>query len=223
MNETFRQPLLRRLEILKYLQGGEKHIGQIVTDLLGNRNDSIDTRTIRKDLEVLRKGMDVLGTTVKIEESRKGHAKLYYESTVHPVFLALNLTELFALLQLLEKNAEDRVIGPELQAIFDKVYGQTTEYARGIIDSKLQKKHLLKKVQNRLDEENFHDNIMYWIKSGRPVFITYKTQKGEEIKRKCRVINYDQGIMTFENLEKKIVVKRPFESITIHWNEVEYQ
>ena len=89
-------PLNRRLNILKMLHGKELRTAEI-TEAYG-----VDDRTIRTDLETLRDGLEVMGTTVKIVEQRSGHSNLSYKSTVHPIFLALNLSEVFALLKALE-------------------------------------------------------------------------------------------------------------------------
>jgi len=225
MSKNFRQPLIRRVKILKYLQGEKKHIDDVAQHFRFGNADAVDTRTIRKDLEALRDGLEIFDTKIKISESRDGRANLYYESTVHPIFLALNTSELFALLLLLEERTEDLATGQEYQAIFDKIYGQTTDYARSIIDTKLKNPHQLHAVHNRLDEDSFHDNILYWLKSGRQILITYKTKKGEEITRNCRIVSYsfERGEVTFENLDKNIKVKRLFKNITIHGDEATYK
>lgn len=90
------EPFERRVEILKLLQGKEMRTSEIA------ENFGVDERTIRTDMQALRDGIDILGIKIKIESKHPGKQKHYYKSTVHPILLALNLSELFALLKLLE-------------------------------------------------------------------------------------------------------------------------
>ncbi|NLO90346.1 MAG: HTH domain-containing protein [Clostridia bacterium] len=107
------EPFERRIEILKLLQGREMRTGEIAEYF------DVDERTIRSDIKALRDGMDILG--IKIESKHQGSQKHYYKSTVHPILLALNLSELYALLKLLE-NAMLKRKGEIYKHIFQQVY-----------------------------------------------------------------------------------------------------
>jgi predicted DNA-binding transcriptional regulator YafY len=91
------EPFERRIEIIKLLHGRKMRTGELAEHF-------VDDRTIRADIDSLRMGMDVLGVKIKIESKHEGSQKHYYISTVHPIMLALNLSELLALLKLLENS-----------------------------------------------------------------------------------------------------------------------
>ncbi|NLC27025.1 MAG: HTH domain-containing protein, partial [Fastidiosipila sp.] len=77
----------RKIEILKLLHGKEMRTGEIAEHF------SLDERTIRTDINKLREGTQILGTTFKIESKHEGSQKHFYKSTVHPILLGLNLSE----------------------------------------------------------------------------------------------------------------------------------
>ena len=82
-------PFERQLEIAKYL-----HTPHRLEEI--KKQFSIDERTVRSDIAALRDGIEVLGTHIQIEEETKGRKK-YYKSSLNPVFLPLNLTQVYAL------------------------------------------------------------------------------------------------------------------------------
>ena len=136
------ESLERRLEILKLLQDKELRTSEIATHF------NVDERTIRKDISALREGMNVFGVKIKIESKHyDGNPKHYYKSTVHPIMMALNLSELFALLKLLE-DARKQCTGEVYTHIFNIVYNQITDYAEKMIADKLKDKYEKSDVKN---------------------------------------------------------------------------
>ena len=91
-------PLERQIEIAKYL-----HIPRSNEDI--EKEFDISEETRKKDLQALRNGIEFMGATIKIEEERKGRKK-FYRSTMHPVFLPLNLTEVYALTSYLPRQLD---------------------------------------------------------------------------------------------------------------------
>ncbi|MGI5927906.1 MAG: hypothetical protein ACOX8A_12160 [Thermacetogeniaceae bacterium] len=227
MPDTHRNPLLRRLEILKLLQGRSMRTAEIAAHFRDKDSEVGDdeTRTIRRDLEALRDGINVLGTTVKITENRKGHSQLSYKSTVHPFFLALNLTELFALLKLLEDASSDPDphISKTYRHLFKSIYSQLTDYAKEIIQPKLKHEHESIAVSNRLDENYYKDNILYLWKSGTIVEITYSSVDGKRITSQCRVEGYKNGEVAFADAETGERITRTLDEILIDWGTIKYR
>jgi hypothetical protein len=173
-NEKYqRKPLFRQIEIVKLLQGRKMRTSEIAEHFRPGCDDSF-IRAIQHDLEALRDGVDVFGFTMRIEESTESHSTKYYKSTVHPIFLGLNLTELFALLNLLEDHSDEQTY----RAIFDSVYSQITDYAVSQLSPKLKDKHTREQgaARNNLDEDRFQSNFLYLWKSGSAVSITYETK-----------------------------------------------
>lgn len=215
-----RKPLIREIEILKLLHGKKMTTAEIAEYFKPGCDQSF-IRTIQRDLVALRDGINVFGTTIRIEETTEGHSLKSYQSTVHPVFLALNLTELTALLKLLEEHADDRVYG----GILDSIYNQLTDYAEGRVTPFLGRRHVRGTATvNRLDQEYVH-TIHYLLKSQTEVDITYSTQDGDRITRKCLVQRYDdQGqALVFHNIQANCTVERPLAEIEIDWRQVVYR
>ncbi len=220
-SNTTRNPLFRRLEILKLLHGRSMRTAEIAEHFKPGCDDSF-IRTIQGDMAALRNGIDVFGTKVKVEDVIESHSIRSYKSTVHPFFLALNLTELFALLKLLEGASADPVVGASYKNIFDCIYSQITDYARNKIDPE-QKHQVIDVVENRLDEDSFKKNLHYLLKGRAAVQIMYTTNSGARINSRCRICDYNNGIVTFFNKEKGEKVKRPYREIIIDWDGIVYK
>lgn len=116
-------PFERQLEIAKYLFTTSKTPAEI------GEYFHIDGRTVRADLQQLEEGIEVLGATIRIERKIKGR-KTYYKTTVHPIFLPLNLTEVYAMTAYL-----DKMIGKEdpnakiIRDISERIKLQLSKYA----------------------------------------------------------------------------------------------
>lgn len=90
----YNHPMERQLEMAKFL-----HEPRTARDI-DNKFD-IDARTRRNDLQALEDGVEILGSTVRIYKEKVGR-KYYYKATMHPIFLALNLTEVNAITNVTE-------------------------------------------------------------------------------------------------------------------------
>ena len=114
--------LERRLEIAKYLH--EPHTPREIQE-----HFDISVETQKKDLKALRDGLEAFGTTIELEEMRVGR-KRYYKATVHPIFLALNLTEVYAMTEYLQKRV--RPGDPNslvVKTVIDRIKAQLSDYA----------------------------------------------------------------------------------------------
>ncbi|MGI6570034.1 MAG: HTH domain-containing protein [Caldicoprobacterales bacterium] len=211
--------LKRRIEILKLLQGKEMRTGEIA-EYFG-----VQERTIRSDIQSLRDGMDILGTKIKIESKHDGNQKQYYKSTVHPIILALNSSELFALLKLLESAAlENR--GDVYNHIFNVVYSQITDYAVKLIADKLQKKHSKTDIVNQLEEEAFEKykdyKLVYWEKSGRFIKISYLSEEGLLVDEEVKLIDIQGNkILVQDNHGNERLIS--YDEVVIDWSSVDYK
>ena len=90
-------------------------------------------RTIREYMRELRPAVDdelnarVLGQIVRMDTSRGTNVP---ESTTHPLFLPLNMLELYTLIDVLVKHVNDEVEGRIVRSILKNVLDQTTGYAQ---------------------------------------------------------------------------------------------
>lgn len=115
-------PLERQIEIAKYL-----HKPRSNEDI--EREFDISEETRKKDLQALRNGIEFMGATIKIEEERIGRKK-YYRSTMHPIFLPLNLTEVYALTSYLPQQLERTSANKEvIDNLARRIKTQLSDYA----------------------------------------------------------------------------------------------
>ncbi|MDR2674407.1 MAG: HTH domain-containing protein [Opitutaceae bacterium] len=196
--------LQRLIEIVKLLQDPEQKQS---LDTLAQKLH-VTRRTIERDMEALRTGIEILGTFVEMQTS--GHGKRFCKSSIHPLVLMLNLTEIFTLLKLLddryeafpERNGEREMVGVIYQTLFDGIYGQLTEYARKIAGSHLNLANTYAKRKagpaHYRDEQEAvknrqSDMLHYLFKSRTPVTIRWTDRDGSHEEHKARLIKIGGG------------------------------
>ena len=168
--------LLRRLELLKELQGRKMRTPEIAEMF------DVDERTIREDLKALKTGMTHLGVRITLDSKSQGGREHSFKSTVHPVFLALNLTEVLALLNLLEDASDRELTGTIYNRLYRAVYFQLTQYAKDRLKGKLAKEYETDSMTNLLEEyaveTSWQHHLQYLIKSGRNVPVEFTGEDG---------------------------------------------
>ena len=166
-------PFERQLEIAKYL-----HTPRAADEI--SKHFDIDDRTRRDDLQALEEGITVLGSTIRIQKEKKGR-KYYYRTTMHPIFLPLNLTEVYALTVYLERAIKyNDVNSGIIRNISARVKSQLSDYAF----DKLFPDESNKRTDNSyIDDEKLarqRDGIvMYLMKSGQPCRFFWKEEEHE--------------------------------------------
>ena len=164
-------PFERQLEIAKYL-----HTERTTSEIQEHFN--IDARTVRSDLQELEEGITIMGTTVQISKDKRGRS-YYYRTTLHPVFLPLNLTEVYALTVYLNRVIPDKDPNAMIiRDISDRIKGQLSPYAF----QKLFPDEEMESVENSYvdDEELAHRRegiIMYLMKSRRHCRFLWKDRE----------------------------------------------
>lgn len=211
-------PLERKIKILRMLQGKEMSIGEIAEAL------EVQDRTARTDIDQLRTGADILGVKVKIESKHQGNQRHYYTSNVHPIMLALNSSELYALLKLVEE-AMLQSRGEVFKHIFDEIYSQITDYAENLIAGKLKKKYNKSDITNLLEEDAFSSHIdlklVYWEKSGRFIDIRYRNEDKTMVDERVRLINIVGDKLTIEDESGK-ARRVNYNDVVVDWAVVDY-
>lgn len=99
---------------------------------------SISKKPLQDDIDKLVKGTKILGQNVKIRDIKREHKKITYESSIHPIFLPLNLTEVYYLtvgLKMLS-NEQKTIMSKTFDNLANRVYCQLSDYARNKIDKK---------------------------------------------------------------------------------------
>ena len=120
-------------------------------------------------MRALEDGIEVLGATIRIKEVRN-KGKVLYKSTMHPVFLPLNLTEIYALTTYLDKVLDSTDQNTQIiRDISERIKSQLSDYALNKLFP--DERHNFKE-NNYIDDESLamqRDGIrMYLMKSGQP-------------------------------------------------------
>jgi hypothetical protein len=115
------------VKLLKYLQQKPRSRGDIA------KHFRMTERSLGDHLRSIEDGRNILGSKVKIELIRGTNQ---YDSTVHPIFLALNLTEVYTLTIALKKYIRSSPLNDTAGDIAEDVYRQLSTYAKDIIDAR---------------------------------------------------------------------------------------
>lgn len=118
----------RMLMILKYLHCREKSRSEISKDF------GISERSISDYLVELQKGITFLDTNMKINKLEEGTSK--YCSLNHPIFLSLNLEEIYLLkkgLEFLSKDSDNKEIYDKISNL---IYEQLSDATKQLINLK---------------------------------------------------------------------------------------
>ncbi len=184
-------PLLRRIEIVKYLQkpGTTEDIA---------RHFCVSDQTVRGDLRALRKEISILGIRFSVEEETTGrNRKKYYKSTAHPILLMLNLTEIKALLTELEELSREKDTDL-FSTLSDRIKEQLTQYAR---EKVCREEQAVQPSENayRNEEEmvtgpnrNIYAVLTYAFKAGEPCDVCF-TSGGRNYEFKGAGIRWEGG------------------------------
>jgi len=124
-------PYERLVDLLKTLNGG-------MTKKQLEEHYSISRKTLEKDIDKLVMGTRIFGQKVRIRDIEREKGKITYQSSIHPVFLPLNLTEVYYLTVFLRQlsNSKDTFMSSIFRDLANRIYCQLSEYARHKIDKK---------------------------------------------------------------------------------------
>lgn len=151
----------RLVDLLKMLQEG-KTSDQI------QEQYNISKVTLNEDIKKLIFGTSILGQEVQIRDidSEEGHVT--YQSTCHPIFLPLNLTEVYYLLIGLKSLAKDHdsFSGSIYDNLANRVYSQLSDYGKNKVDNRCSQLNIwfpeedeLKRYQKFRDEEDMAKHV----------------------------------------------------------------
>ena len=127
-SEVLSQPIYdstleRRLEIAKYLHRPHNN-----TEI--ESHFRITERTRRKDIKALKDGIEAFGSTICLDITDNEYGQKECTTTVHPIFLPLNLTEVHALTVYLPKVLERYGVNRQIvMDIIERIKSQLSDYA----------------------------------------------------------------------------------------------
>lgn len=158
------------IKLLKYLQSGEDESAKKTRPQIAE-HFSISETALKEHLSRLQDGCNMLGETVKIEELRR--AKNTYDSTVHPVFMALDLSDVYFLTVVVPRLAKNTMYCESAQRLAIKAHEQLSDYAKGIIDP-----IATNEGQNyNASISSWQQDLAWFEKSGKPCTILYGDSK----------------------------------------------
>jgi hypothetical protein len=180
----------RQMYIVKELHEKSKSIADIEDKLW------VSNRTIEEDLAKLRSdvGVSILERKVRIRGVERLEGRIEFESTVHPIFLALNLTQVVVLLQGLKYMAGDRAYKEYPLKLSVNIWNELSDYARRRIKQVTNMLSMDLSWYEELDsmssEELFYTehecsyeeregNILDFLKNGKKCAIEYISNGGE--------------------------------------------
>lgn len=228
-----KDPITRQIEIARYINcGNKKAVKDIAEHFLTSE------KTIDRDMLALRDvGVKIFGTTLKIEyetiydKDEKKHKK-YYQSSVNPVFLPLNMTQVYALTTgLLGYIDKDDPLRKCYENLAQEIYSQLSEYGKAII-SKNDKTGLFRKNQdyNYIHERDFvkssENALAYLLKCGRSGHFKFRNpydiaQEIIEVNGSITKYNNDRYIIVSvgEDKQQEYIISKSdlIESSVINW------
>jgi DNA-binding Lrp family transcriptional regulator len=178
----FMEKTERMIEILKYLHEEPKTREEIA------QRFGISERALSGDLSELQNGSySFLGYNMKINLRRGDNT---YDSTIHPVFLPLNLSEVYALTIGLKLSGKGTAFEDVFNYVSDCIYDQLSNYGQRRISEKAKATNVhfsdAHKKAYRYEEDILNANlkqkrsqmIAYYLKSGALCEIEYDTAEG---------------------------------------------
>lgn len=119
----------RRIELLKMMHSTLSHSGKGMAKIAEELG--VDIKTIREDFKRLETDFSFLDVKINIDGFDK-HNRIH-NSPVHPVFLALNTTQLYSLFFALKVMGNDTVLETTALEIAHSTYSQLTELGQELI------------------------------------------------------------------------------------------
>ena len=158
------------IKLLKYLQSGEDETVKKTREQI-QRHFSISNKSLNKHLDKLRYGeCRLLGEPVQIELRRTNNT---YDSTIHPVFMALDLADVYFLSVVVPRLARGTEYHETALKIASKTYRQLSEYARNVIDPIANKEG----IDYRITNNSLDYSLPFYEKSGKPCTLLYGDAK----------------------------------------------
>ncbi|GAW28571.1 hypothetical protein [Carboxydocella sp. ULO1] len=204
----------RMVALLKYLQ--EPRTKREIAE-----HFHISERALNDDLNVLQSGFTFLGYSMKITLNR---GERTYDSTIHPIFLPLNLSEVYALTVGLKLMGRNSVFGDIFYYIADSIFQQLSSYAKQRIAGKAKEvgisfdeiPALVYRAEDEIIASGRKQLLAYFLKSGAPCKIEYNTKAG--IRTITGKVNYANSEGKYET--NRIVVQNEKQQVEIDYAQI---
>lgn len=216
----FTSELDRQMYIVKELHEKGRGINYLENKLW------VSDRTIEEDLRKLRSydGVSIMEQKIRVEEIERHKGNIEFQSTVHPIFLALNLTQVVVMLQGLRHMINDKVYREYALRLSVNIWNELSDYARNRIKQVTDMLSLDLSWYEELDrysnDELFYTerecsceegvgNVLDFMKNGVKCAIEFTDSDGRsKILTNCFIARYRPDIDSIEvnsNSEKYII------------------
>jgi hypothetical protein len=196
----------RIMFIAKYIQNPEHKISDL-EDILW-----VGNRTIENDLALLRGNTDdpiqISGKRFVVEDMERNRGRITMSSTVHPIFLTSNLTQVLVTLKGLKFMSQDSAYNTYAEEMAKSIWSQLSDYARDRILYVTEKlipdeldwyKSLGEKSKE--EEDSYHSEIrcsntegpgcvLDCLKNGKACFIEYKNNDKTTFYENSKITQY---------------------------------
>ncbi len=141
---------------------------------------AVSEKTLAKDLNALGCGKFFLGQEIRLEEAEEGEMK--YVSSAHPVFMAMNLSEIFTLTIGLIQLGKKTAMESTYNHIAHVVYNQLSPYAKNLIRQRGEELGIYfrenqgyrrYRQEKECKEGSMENALLYAVKSGKRCKISY--------------------------------------------------
>src|SRR5690625_1177671 len=201
----------RHIELLKFLHEEPKTREQIAEHF------GISATTLQKDINLLQSGkFDFLDYKMKIDLERENNT---YDSTIHPVFLPLNLSEVYALTIGLKMLGENHIFSDIYDYIAQTIYSQLSPYGKKIIEESAKKEQL---TLEEIDEKAYryeYDLLDELLKSKRQGMYTYFIKSGEQCEIEYREAGETKTVVGKMETARYGQEKRAYDRIVVRKND----
>ncbi len=198
---TFNSQFDRQMYIVKSIHQRKYRAADMADELW------LSEKTISGDLQELEDGITILGQNLKIhrQDVIDRNAGL---NTVHPLFLAANLTQIVVLLRGLEQQAQDPAYHEYAVRLAANIWSELSDYGRSRIMTVSEQLNLNIEWFDMLEEKrnqglysteahcSYNDgvgNVLDFLKNGKRCTIEIRHQNGTEILEDCLIESYSSG------------------------------
>ncbi len=165
----------RRLKLIQSIQEEPRTLEEMQQLLW------VSKRTLQSDLKDLRQGKGLFPLELKVKTKNN---KVQYTCSVHPIFMAFNLTALAELMiGVKQVLTSDVLYRKPFEMIEQQIWTQLTPYAKQQLEKVLGNGPIYSKPYSRFMtedcylEDNVHGNLVYSMKAGKPILLTYKQEE----------------------------------------------
>jgi|GEM_PF-6139574 len=202
---TFTSEVDRQLHVIKMMQEGNGKYSDIAEELW------VSERTIQNDIRTLTQtGIKLCGMEFSVKDYKRSGGRAYFTSTMHPIVIPANLSEVLTLLIGLEKQYSLKMYSSISLLLAQKVWIQLTDYAKKrILDlydvlgmntdfikilekNKLEDSSNLFSLETESIDRDIEKSVLIMFKSSETRDILVHDENGHYLLKNARIVDFNQ-------------------------------